>query len=115
MASLIHDLLACFPRYDQTTEESLPSEIPYPYTYKVVINRPDGEIELLVYHQDAQLFPGLWRHPDGTHLYFEGESPQRFLDIVEIAGINTARVGKTDAGSGVDRVIDASRSPSPDP
>ncbi len=99
MAPLIHDLLACFPRYDQATEESLPSDIPFPYTYKVAVNSPDGEIELLVYHQDTQgLFPGLWRHPDGTHLYFECESSQKFLDIVKISGINTAGANKTDAG-----------------
>ena len=119
MASLIHDLLACFPGYDQAAEKSLPSEIPFPYTYKVLVNRPAGEIELLVYHQDTRgLFPGLWRHPDGTHFYFEGETSQKFLDIVNISGINTAGANKTDAGNGsqgICRVINASHSTPPDP
>lgn len=87
MQTLADELLKCFPGFDKPPEKSLPSELPYSYTYKVEIKRPDGEFEILVYHQDARVFPGLWRHPDGTHLYFEDEAPERFLELAEICGV----------------------------
>lgn len=95
MKALADELLTCFPGFDMPPVESLPSELPHAYTYRVEIKRPDGEFELLVYHQDARIFPGLWRHPDGTHLYFEDAAPERFLELAEICGVRQPGANKT--------------------
>lgn len=94
MQGLVEKLLACFPRYDQEPEESLPTEFPQPYTYKVTIKQSDREFELMVYHQDARLFPGIWRHPDGTHLYFEDNAPTEFLEVAELCSVTPTGANK---------------------
>ena len=61
----------------------VPGELPYPYLYRVEFELTRTNLEIPVYHQDPRIFPGLWRHPSGVHVYFEPEKSRKFMELVK--------------------------------
>jgi hypothetical protein len=90
MRAFVDELMKCFPNFEEPIEKPKPTEFPFPYTYKVLFHRGKKTTTLMVYHQQPELFPGIWRHPDGEHLYFEGEASWLFMDLVRKSGVNSS-------------------------
>lgn len=84
MTELVKEFLACFPDWDKPVVNGVPSELPYPYLYRVKFELAHTNLEIPVYHQDPRIFPGLWRHPSGVHVYFEPEKSRKFMELVKI-------------------------------
>ena len=86
MGELVKEFLACFPDWDKPIANAVPSELPYPYVYRVEFELGGTHLQIPVYHQDPGIFPGLWRHPSGVHVYFDPEKSRRIMELVKIMG-----------------------------
>jgi hypothetical protein len=84
MTELVKEFLACFPGWDKPVTNGVPSELPFPYLYRVEFELAHTNLEIPVYHQDPRIFLGLWRHPSGVHVYFEPEKSRKFMELVNI-------------------------------
>ena len=80
--SVISELLACFPEWEKTSVGGVPSELPDPYTYLLHFRGPDRTLDIKVHGPLPGLYPGLWRHSSGVHVYLEGGNPQKFHDLM---------------------------------
>ncbi len=82
MKEIVQEFLACFPDWDKPVTNGVPSELPFPYIFRVQFHLAHTNLSIPVYHKDPAVFPGLWRHPSGVHVYFEPEKSRRFLELV---------------------------------
>ena len=84
MKEIVQEFLACFPDWDTPVTNGVRSQLPFPYIFRVQFQLAHTNLSIPVYHKDARIFPGLWQHPSGVHIYFEPEKPRRFLELVDM-------------------------------
>lgn len=97
MKEMVQEFLACFPGWDRPVTNGVSSELPAPYVWRVQFHLAHTNLSIPVYHKDARVFPGLWRHPSGVHIYFEPGKSRRFLELAEMM---SPSANKTMVGTG---------------
>jgi hypothetical protein len=102
MKELVQEFLACFPDWNKPVTNGVPSELPFPYIFRVQFRLAHTNLSIPVYHKDPAIFPGLWRHPSGVHIYFDPEKSRRFLELVDMmspsANQSVQRTGASRSG-----------------
>lgn len=86
MKEIVQEFLACFPDWDKPVTNGVASELPAPYIFRVQFHLAHTNLSIPVYHKDPRIFPGLWRHPSGVHMYFEPDKSRKFLELAEMMG-----------------------------
>jgi len=92
MKEMVQEFLACFPDWDKPVTNGVRSELPFPYIFRVQFHLTHTDLSIPVYHKDPRIFPGLWRHPSGVHIYFEPEKSRRFLELVDMMSPSASKL-----------------------
>lgn len=80
--AVIGELLVCFPEWDKASVGGTPSELPDPYTYLLLFRGAGRTLDIKVHGPLPGLYPGLWRHSSGVHVYLEGDKPEKFHHLM---------------------------------